>query len=152
MAQNIYPTKRVFTMHRPFNPSAGRLNHETQLILSGNRDRARWGTYSCDLCGRRVGVGVRWVSEGHWPSVVYALREKGGPRQSSGRSVPTGLDQPTNCQGTNTSGSQETTGIPLQPDNRQERWENARLPRTRRMAWNHSHSFCLLMMNRVSVC
>jgi hypothetical protein len=59
-------------------PCSGELSQETQQLLRQNRDRAQWGTYPCEVCGRAVGVeqaGGQWVPERHWPSVAYPPRK-----------------------------------------------------------------------------
>ena len=68
-------------MPKPSQPCDGKLSPETQKLLGGNRDRARWGVYPCAVCGRLVGVeqvSGAWIPERHWPSVVYAPRDKAG--------------------------------------------------------------------------
>ena len=68
-------------MPRPSQPCDGRLSPETQKLLRGNRDREKWGIHPCAVCGRLVGVeqsGGLWVPERHWPSIVYAPRDKDG--------------------------------------------------------------------------
>jgi hypothetical protein len=68
-------------MPRPSKPCDGKLSPETQELLSGSRDREKWGVHHCEVCGQAVGVqeiGGLWLPERHWPSVVYAPRGKGG--------------------------------------------------------------------------
>ena len=68
-------------MPTPSKPCNGELSQETQQLLRKNRSRAQWGTYRCEVCGQMVGVlddGVQWIPEQHWPSIVYAPRDKDG--------------------------------------------------------------------------
>ena len=76
----------------PSKPCPGELSQETQQLLRKTRDRARWGTYRCKGCGRRVGVqevGGQWIPEQHWPSIVYALKDKDGRRVKPVGGLPT---------------------------------------------------------------
>ena len=68
-------------MPRPAKPCEGTLSPETQQLLSGSRDRGKWGLHPCAVCGQAVGVeevGGLWRPERHWPSVAYAPRDKRG--------------------------------------------------------------------------
>ena len=61
----------------PAKPCDGRFSEELQEVLTRNRDRAQWATYTCETCGVAVGavqVQGRWVPEQHWPSVKYPPR------------------------------------------------------------------------------
>ena len=61
----------------PAKPCGGFFRDELQTVLTQNRDRAQWATYSCEVCGVSVGavqVQGKWVPEQHWPSVKYPPR------------------------------------------------------------------------------
>lgn len=64
-------------------PCEGRLSDETLRLLRSGGERTDWGVYPCEICGQSVGVVKekgQWVTEKHWPSVVYAPRKAGAGR------------------------------------------------------------------------
>jgi hypothetical protein len=71
-------------MRATVKPCDGKLNDQTLEVLRGNINRAQWGTYRCETCGRMVGVEIlkgKWAPERHWPSVFLK-------RTSAQRSEP----------------------------------------------------------------
>lgn len=60
-------------------PCEGKLSPETEELLRSSRTRAGWGVYTCEICGRTVGVeetNGKWAPEKHWPSIVYPPRKQ----------------------------------------------------------------------------
>jgi len=61
----------------PVKPCEGKLSEATKQLLHKSRDRARWSTHPCEVCGQSVGVvpaGADWIPERHWPSVSYVRK------------------------------------------------------------------------------
>ena len=75
-------------MPKPSKPCEGKLSELTLTLLGKNRDRSRWGTHACQVCGQTVGVlqvNGYWVPERHWPSVIYRTARKGAPGAHKGK-------------------------------------------------------------------
>lgn len=72
-------------------PCEGKLSEETQLLLRAGKNRADWGLYTCETCGKSVGVLIengKWAAEKHWPSVKYIPRKPNLSRYAAAATVP----------------------------------------------------------------
>lgn len=73
----------------PVKPCEGKISDATKQLLHSGRDRARWSSHVCQICGQSVGVqqlGGDWIAEKHWPSITYPVRkhvQKSAPRVRS---------------------------------------------------------------------
>ena len=75
-------------------PCKGKISDETQRLLRNSEGRAEWGVYPCEVCGQSVGVfeaNGKWVTERHWPSVVYSPRKPSVGRYLAKTIIPAKL-------------------------------------------------------------
>jgi hypothetical protein len=75
-------------------PCKGKLSEQTQLLLGASRESRDWVAYPCEICNQSVGVSEvngKWVTERHWPSVVYTPRKPSAGRYMAKAVTPAKL-------------------------------------------------------------
>jgi hypothetical protein len=78
-------SQRMRVMPILTKPCTGKLSEKSKELLRANKNREEWNLYSCEICGQTVGVvpvNGDWVTERHWPTIIYAPRKPNPNRYS----------------------------------------------------------------------